>query len=186
MDRTVSDRGPVPGQAIRLGLGVTAPLAVVVLAYALWWISDRLLYIGPFDRAVFGWAVVVPAWLMAPVVAGLAWRRLTPRDTVLAPAVLAVVVSAVAAVLFWVAVAHPDCQVGAVRTPAEFVLPSLLVGLVIGAGMAGSGVLAMTIARGGHPWRAALGGAAMEFFLIWVAILVGAAVLGGPGCQRPF
>ncbi len=72
MVRTVSDRGPVPGQAIRLGLGIAAPFGVVALAYALWWISDRLLYIGPFDRVSFGRAVVVPVWVMTAVVAGAA------------------------------------------------------------------------------------------------------------------
>jgi hypothetical protein len=34
------------GEAGRLVLGAAIPLAVVTLAYGLWWISDRLLYIG--------------------------------------------------------------------------------------------------------------------------------------------
>jgi len=34
--------------------GVVAPLAVAAAAYVLWWVSDQLLYIGPFDRAAFG------------------------------------------------------------------------------------------------------------------------------------
>lgn len=61
-----------------LALGVAASLATVALGYALWSVSDRLLYIGPLDRAAFGWAVVVPVWALAPVAAALAWRRLTP------------------------------------------------------------------------------------------------------------
>ena len=51
------------------------PLLVVAVAFVLWWISDRLLYVGPLDRATFGWAVVVPLWAAAPTFAGFSWRR---------------------------------------------------------------------------------------------------------------
>ncbi|MBA2373099.1 MAG: hypothetical protein H0V74_02700, partial [Chloroflexi bacterium] len=44
----------------RVAWGTAVPLALVALAYALWWLSDRLGYIGPLDRAAFGWAVVIP------------------------------------------------------------------------------------------------------------------------------
>lgn len=97
---------PMHGPVVRLGLGVAAPLATVAVAYGLWWISDRLLYVGPLDRAAFGWAVVVPVWAMSPVVAGFVWRRLTPRSTTLAAVTVGLVVSSVAAVLFWLAVAY--------------------------------------------------------------------------------
>lgn len=176
---------PTGGPAVRLGLGVAIPLAIIALTYGLWWISDRLLYIGPLDRAAFGWAVVLPAWLSAPIAAGLAWRRLTSRSTLVAAVVLGVVVSSVAAFLFWQAVAHPDCEFGAVRLPIDFVLPSLFLGMVIGAGPAVGGLIAVPLVRGGHPWRAAVLSAGTELVLVFVAMLAATAVLLGPGCQRP-
>lgn len=43
------------------------------------WISERLFYIGPLDRATFGWVVVIPVWISAPIVAGFAWPLLPQR-----------------------------------------------------------------------------------------------------------
>jgi hypothetical protein len=38
-------------------IGVAASLAAVALVYLVWWISDRLVFIRPVDRATFGWLV---------------------------------------------------------------------------------------------------------------------------------
>jgi hypothetical protein len=56
---------PNTGRAVTITLSSTgrrspvvsigAPLAGAAAAYLLWWISDRLLVIGPFDRAAWGW-----------------------------------------------------------------------------------------------------------------------------------
>jgi hypothetical protein len=169
----------------RFVLAVAAPLAVVALAYALWWISDRLLYVGPLDRATFGWLVVIPVFVAAPILAGLIWRRLPPRSSALAAAVVAATITAVAAVLFWQAVAYPDCEYSAIRAPLDWVLPSLILGAVIGGGLAASGLVASRFARQGRPWRAAFAGVALEVVAVFAAILVGAGMLIGTGCQRP-
>src|SRR5258705_6666108 len=50
---------------------VVAP-SLLVLAVAVWFVSDRLVTIGPFDRAKIGWAVVVPLLALAPGAAALA------------------------------------------------------------------------------------------------------------------
>jgi hypothetical protein len=173
---------PTGGQAVRFGLGVAVPLAVVALAYGLWWISDRLLYIGPLDRATFGWAVVIPVWLSAPIAAGYAWRRLTARGITMAAIVVGAAVSSITAVLFWQAVAHPDCR--AVRAPIDWVLPSLFIGGLIGSGLAASGLLAAALFRRKDPWAAALAGAGAELALLFVAILAATALVLGPNCQR--
>jgi hypothetical protein len=159
----------------------------VVLAYGLWWISDRLLYIGPLDRAAFGWAVVVPVWASAPIAAAFAWRGLSQRGIAVAALVVGCTIAALAALLFWLAVAHPDCGFGAVRSPIDWVLPSLIVGMVIGAGPPVSGLLAVKLLRQGHLWRAALLGLAAELALVFVAIIVaGTLLMGGIGaCNRP-
>jgi hypothetical protein len=47
---------------------------LLVAAFVAWWVSDRLLYIGPFDRAQIGWGVVVPLAALAPWAAALVGR----------------------------------------------------------------------------------------------------------------
>ncbi len=173
------------GQPARFLLAVAVPLAIVAVAYALWSISDRLLVIGPFDRAAFGWAVVIPVWISAPVVGGLIWRRLPPRQGVLAAFVVGSVVSIVAAGRSLHVFGSPDCEFGAIRTADAWVLPSLALGLTIGFGLAISGVVTMRIARHGHPWRAVAAGAGFELLMVLAAILVAGATLLVPSCQRP-
>jgi hypothetical protein len=155
------------------------------VAYALWFLSDRLLYIGPLDRAAFGWAVVVPVWAIAPVAAAFAWRGLTPRSTSLAAAAVGLIVSGVASAVLWSALAHPSCEFGAIRSPIELMPPSVFVGLVIGVGLSTSCLLAVGIVRRGHPWWASVFGAGSGLALVFVALLAAAMVLLGPACQRP-
>ncbi len=169
----------------RFALGVAVPVALVALAYALWWISDRLLYIGPLDRATFGWAVVIPVWLAAPVAAGFAWRGLTSWTRNVAALVVGALVAGVAAVLFWQSVAYPTCEYGATHTPAEWILPSLVLGAVIGGGLAISALVTSAVVRQGRPWLAVVLGAGTELVLVFAAILTAGIMLAGPGCQRP-
>lgn len=177
--------GPRPQLFLRVVLGIAIPLGIVSVAYSLWWISDRLLYIGPLDRAAFGWAVVIPVWVAAPVAAGFAWRGLTSGARLLAAGISGSIISFAAALLFWQAVAFPVCQFGGVRMPGEWIAPSLIVGGMIGGGLVGSGLFASTLVRQGHPWRAVVIGATMEMIMVFVAILVTGAVLMVPACQRP-
>lgn len=183
LEEPVAD--PAGRLPVRFILGVAAPLAVVSLAYSLWWLSDRLVYIGPLDRAAFGWAVVVPVWISAPIAAAFSWRLLPRWATVLAAVVVGSAIGGVATILFWRAVAYPNCGYGATRTPDDWVLPSLTLGLVVGGGVAVSGLLASKIVRDGRPWRAFVVGAAAEVAMVAAAILVSGLMLIGPGCQRP-
>jgi hypothetical protein len=170
---------------VRLMVGVVVPLAVVALAYGLWWVSDRLLYIGPLDRAAFGWLVVIPVWLAAPVAAAFAWRGLTSRDSIVAAIVVGATITGLAAVTFWQSVAYPDCAYGATHAPVDWVLPSLILGGVIGGGLAVSGLLALRFAREGRRLSTVILGAGTEILMVFAAILVAGAILLGPGCQRP-
>jgi hypothetical protein len=169
----------------RLAVGVIAPLAVVAAACALWWVSDRLVVIGPLDRAAFGWVVVIPVWLSAPIVAAFAWGGLGRLDTRIAAILVGVIVSAVASTSFWQSVSTPACEYGATHTPADWLIPSLVVGLVVGGGLVVSSLLAATQIRRGHPWRTVVVGAGAESGFVFVAILVAVSMLLGPGCQRP-
>jgi hypothetical protein len=182
VDPIDSRRRDRPG---RFALGVAVPLALVALAYAQWWISDRLLYVGPLDRATFGWAVVIPVWLAAPVAAGFAWRGLGSRTRNAAALVLGLVVAFVAAALFWQSVAYPNCEYGATHTPAEWILPSLVLGAVIGGGLVASALVTSAVGRQGRPWFAVVVGAGVELVLVFAAIVTAGIMLAGPGCQRP-
>ena len=171
------------GRNSRLG-AVAAPLAVVGLASVLWWISDRLLYIGPFDRATFGWLVVVPVWATAPLVAGFAWRRLEPAARTFAATAYGVVVGGVVALLLWQEVAFPACSTGPARTPAEWSLPAITLGVVVGGGFGLSGLLASGLVRQGHPWRALAFGAATQLAIVVIAFTLAFVLLFGV-CDRP-
>jgi hypothetical protein len=118
----------------RFVVAAAVPIAVAGLADLLWWISDRLGDVGPLDRAAFGWVVVIPVWIAAPVAAGFAWRTIDRRTTGAIAALVGTVVAVVAAVLLWQSIAFPSCETGAILTPLERVQPSLPVGAMIGAG----------------------------------------------------
>lgn len=169
----------------RLAIAAATPLAGVALAYLLWWISDRLLYIGPFDRATFGWLVVVPVWALTPVVAGYAWRPLNAPQTAAAVAMVGLVITAIATSLLWLASAFPDCEFGAVRSPAEWIVPSVVVGVVIGGGFAAACLGTAAAVRRGRWWSAFLVGAGSAVALVFLAILVAAPFIVSGGCQRP-
>jgi hypothetical protein len=175
-----ADSGSTRIETVRLVGAIALPLLILSLACGLWWISDRLVVIGPLDRAAFGWVVVIPVWTAAPVSAGFAWRRLTRSETRIAALGFGLVVSAVSSVLFWQSVAFPECA-NPMRSAAEWIVPALLLGSTIGGGLAACGLLGTAITRSGHPWRAVAVSAGSEFGLIFVAIFVFVLVSAGAG-----
>lgn len=177
--------GSRPATQVRLAIAMLTPLVGVALAYGLWWISDRLLYIGPLDRAKFSWLVVVPVWSLTPVAAAYAWRTLDRRQSWVAAGIIGLILAVASSVLFWAATAFPNCDFGAVRTPGEWIIPSMIVGLVIGAGFAAACLGATAVARRAGWWAVLLAGAGSAFALVFVAILVAAPFLMSGGCQRP-
>jgi hypothetical protein len=166
-------------------VGAAVPLAVAGLAYLSWWISDRLVYVGPLDRTAFGWIVVAPIWIAAPVAAGFAWRALDQRTTWAVAAFVGAVIAAVAGLLLWQAVAFPACETGAIRSAQEMALPSLLAGVAVGGGVALSGLVSAHSARQGRFVSAVVLGATCEALMMAAAIVVAVTLLLGPACQRP-
>jgi hypothetical protein len=161
-----------------------APLLVVGLAAGLWYLSDRLLYVGPLDRATFGWLVVIPLWALAPIAAGFAWRGIAPRARIIAAVACAFVVGGVLAALLWFSVAFPACQFGAVRSPLEQVLPSIVVGSLVAGGFGFSTLVASGEVQAGRSARALVLGAVGQLVVVAVApVLVSLLFFGG--CQRP-
>lgn len=163
-------------------LAVGAPLAVVGAAVGLWVISDRLPFIGPLDRATFGWSVVVPLWAVAPIAAAIAWRRLSPRTLRLAAAACGLVVGVPVSILLWQAAAFPACSPA--RPPHEWVLPAIILGGVIGGGFGLNDVLASGHLRAGHPWRALGIGAAGQLAIVGLGSALAFGLFYGL-CERP-
>lgn len=166
-------------------LGVIVPMALFGLAWALWWVSDRLLYVGPLDRAAFGWIVVVPVWVGTPIVAGFIWQGLPTATARTVALVVATVVGALAAGLLWLAVVHPTCDFGAIRTPTDWIPGSLFVGAVVGAGVGGQGLVVTSLLRRGMRRRAIGLGAVLGATLVLVDIVASAVLILVPVCNRP-
>ena len=167
---------------------IAAPLGTLALAYGAWALSDQLLYVGPLDRAQFGWLVVIPLVTAAPVVAAFAWRTLDDGQTLLAAATVAVAVGAVASLLFGLAVAGDasGCQDGTRLSAFDIAFGAVVVGIVTGAGYAGSGALGAVVMRNGHAWLGGILGAVGGFVSLWGAAFAAFVVLGGVGiCNRP-
>jgi hypothetical protein len=168
----------------RIAFGVAVPLLFATVAYGLSWLSDQLLYIGPLDRAAFGWAVVIPVWLAGPPAAALAWRRLTFAERWVAAAVVGAVIGFIAGYLFWLSVAFPACETGAIFTPVERVMPSMILGAVVGAAPPIGGLVGSSARRGGA-WTIAVRGAVAGLAVNLLAFAVLVTLLSGSACQRP-
>jgi hypothetical protein len=165
---------------------VATPLLVVALAFLLWEISDRLLYVGLLDRATFGWYVLLPIWTLAPLTAGFAWLHLSPRTRTLAATVCGFTIGVIAAILYVQVAPVPDCQYGTLfYGPTHLDLVATGIGTLIGGGFGLSGLAASTQVRAGHPWRAVLAGAAVQVAAMFVAILLVAGPFAAGVCQRP-
>jgi hypothetical protein len=144
-----------------------APL-LLLLAVAVWFVSDRLVTIGPFDRAKIGWAVVVPLLALAPGAAALAGSGSTSPG--LARRVVAG--TSIVTVLFVVfvlasAITFIDCRPA--TGPLEVVPRTLPTAFVLGIGFAISAGAASGPALHGRRFVALVVGAA-----VWVV----AAALG--------
>ena len=147
-------------------LGV-APL-LLLLGVAIWFVADRLVTVGPFDRAQIEGMVVLPLIAIAPGAAALAGSGSTSRG--MARLVVAVVSAAIA--LFVViglaaTVTFLDCR--PVTSPLQVVPRTLPTALVLGVGFAIS-----TAAASGP----ALRGRALVTLLVGAAVWIVAIALG--------
>jgi hypothetical protein len=171
-----------------MGIGLAVPLALLGAAYAAWAISDRLLYIGPLDRAKFGWLVVLPLLMATPIATGFAWRRLQGMQIGLAASAIVAIVGTIAGVIYGVAVVADSqgCQFGTRLSGGDIGFAAVVVGLVTGGGYAASGLAAAVLMRNRHPWLGGLAGALGGFAVLWVAVFAALGSIGGVGiCNRP-
>jgi hypothetical protein len=149
-------------------LAIAVPLAILSVAYALWVISDRLLYVGPLDRAAFGWMTVIPLSWLAPGIAGLAWQRLPAARRRVAALVVWAAVGLVTGAFLAQAIDQVGCA--PVVSWTDDLPGSLAVGTVFAAGPALGGLVAAALAdRTTGRWRPAAA--------LLIGALVGAAAL---------
>lgn len=179
-------RGQLPGQlaSVRVALGSALALAGLSVAYLLLRLSDSLLYIGPLDRAAFGWIVVMPIAWVTPAAAGLVWSRMRPRHWLIG----AVIIGVPLVVLATFAIAIDVKQVGCtpVTSWTQVVPRALAVGAAFGAGWGGAAYVAAWAASiSGSRWRylAALAAStATAFVSFWLVIGVMVSVFPAVLC----
>jgi hypothetical protein len=172
---------------IHLLIAMAIPLAILAVAYALWAISDRLLQIGPFDRAAFGWIVVVPIASLAPGVTGLAWAPMPASRRRIAAVLVGGVVALVSGILLANAIDYVNCA--PVTSWADDLPASLVVGLAFGAGPVFGALAAASIAGGVTGlWRipaALVAGAIIGVVGLFASVLTFAALFPVISCAAP-
>jgi hypothetical protein len=173
-------RRPVLPNVARVAAAVAPPL-VAGIAFALWQISDGLLYVGSIDRGTFAAFVVIPLWVIAPAVA-LAWRDLDTGVLDRLSAGSGLVIGAGIAAFLWSSAISVDCKPS--HTPMELVLPALIVGAVVGGGFGLACRVAAGQFAGGHPWRAIGIAAALQLEMLAVGLFLQFWLFFGL-CQRP-
>ena len=142
-----------------------APL-LVVGGIALLRISDALIFIGPFDRASFSWAIPIPMILVSPAVAGLAARWSGVQPARIGLAVLAIGLALYLVISITVTVNQIGCNPVSDRAGVlAYVAP---IGIVAGLGFFLAGWVAL--GRRERP-------AAAFFVATAVAIATGVATL---------
>lgn len=166
-----------------LRLAVIVPLAFAGVAWGLFLLTDVVASIGPLDWAAFGWGVVIPLWLAGAPATALAWRPLTYAQRRIAATAVWLLVGGVAAYLFWRSVALPACEPPSIREPVDWLIPSIIVGAVIGAGPVVGG-LAGSYIEDARPWKVILGGAVVGIAINVTAFAVLVTYLSTPTCLR--
>jgi hypothetical protein len=161
-----------------------APVIVVAVAFVLWLVSDRLMFVGPLDRATFGWLFVVPLWAAAPTFAGFSWRGFAPRQRVRWAVSGGLAIGTVAAILLWQSVATPVVDCVPTHTPLGLVLPAVLVGALIAAGFALACWFGSLEIAAGRIGRGVIYGAVAQLLVIPLATILATTLFFGL-CQRP-
>lgn len=167
-----------------LFIAIAIPLALLALAYALWAISDRLLQIGPFDRAAFGWIFVLPISWLAPGIAGIVWSPMPTTRRNIAAIVVGGIVAAASALLLALAIDYANCA--PVISWTDNLPASFVIGMVIGAGPTIGALAAASVARRLTGWRRIVGavatGGAVGFVGLFAVFIMFALLFPAISC----
>lgn len=151
---------------------------------AVWVVSDRLVIIGPFDRAQIGWAIVVPLFAIAPGMAALAEGRTGERALARFVVTGLSVVSALF-VLITLAITTTFLDCRSVTSPLEVVPRALPTAFVAGLAFAGSAAVASRLAPKRGTIVALFVGAAVWIVGAAMGLLVFAASFPAISCAPP-
>ena len=127
---------------------------------------------------------MLPLWLSGPIVAGLMWQRLPPGRRRGVAWAYGSAITVVSAGLFWVAVGQTVCASGPARSPGDWIVPSILMGLTVGIGVAVTSLLVVTVADNGKRRTAVIAGATAELLFVFGAFAMLAAASAGGVCAR--
>jgi len=171
----------------KIAMAAALPFGALAVAYlASVAIDVGVLHIGWFDRAWFGWTVVMPLLLAAPGLAGLArFVAGSPRQANAVIAVLSLFVAVFAAYRLIVTMHQIGCQL--VTDWIQAVPVSLAIGLTggiaFGLAASGAGWAAARFTRQSARFAAALGsGAVLGLAGGFATLLVLAPLLPGVSC----
>jgi hypothetical protein len=159
-------------------LALLAGPILFAIGVVLGFVSNAMIWIGPIDRATFGWAVVVPVCLVAPVLSGLVARRVGERAALLA----SLLAAAAIAVFFSWSLAANVTQLGCDPNPDRLLVVghAAPVGLAVGLAFAAAAWATLRL-RERRPLAVAVGlGTAIVGGI--VSLLVFAAEFGAYTC----
>jgi hypothetical protein len=140
--------------------------ALLVLGWVIWLVSDRLVIIGPFDRAQVEGVVVVPLLALAPGAAALAGRR-TGRPRLAGLVVAGVSIGVAVFVLIELATSITFLECRPVTSPVDVVPRVLAIAIVSGFGFAIPAAAAWGPAQAGRTLLALAVGA-----IVWMALSI--------------
>ncbi len=136
--------------------------AAMALMIVLWIAADRLVVIGPLERAEISWAAL-PLGLVSPFLSAYAWpltgRRRLGRVMVAGTAVGLGLVTGIAVLAAWT----PGAQIGCYPTASrwDFAVPAASLGGVAAIGYALAGSASLRSLSGGRRWMAVAASAAV-------------------------
>jgi hypothetical protein len=163
---------------------VAGPL-LVLAAIGIWYVSDRLVLIGPFDRAQVGWLVVVPLLALAPGIAGLAGRRdeLEESSRLVANlTALGIGLGAMTSVL--ATVTFVGCR--PVGSPLDILPQALVIGVLAAAAFAAPYRVAAHLSSRVRPWQAVVPAAGLWLLMAGILLFVSSIVLfPALSCAKP-
>ncbi len=162
-----------------------ASTVIIATAFVLWLVSDRLIWIGPLDRAAFGWAIVIPLWWMAPIVGGLLAADLDRGGQRIAATALFFVLAVGATIALLGETAFPDCEFGTHGEPLTYALRVPMVGALIGVGPPAVLLASAVARRRGGRVRAVAAGLAVGVVVTFATIVAAVSILSAPVCNRP-
>ena len=144
---------------------------LLIVALVVWFVADRLVIVGPFDRAQISGFIAMPLLLLAPGALGVAAAQADARRGRLALTLVPVALGVLTVVGLMAAVVQINCR--PVASPAEVLGPALTVGLAAALAfglpalaakrLAGRGIL---VAVGSAAALAVLGGVAVLSVLL--------------------